>query len=91
MSRLFLEISSITVNNQHVTLLSIKTSSIKSFKVGEDAPQSAVGIPSAGSSAGQLKSYFEELEEKLRVKVSNLKYSKQNCRQSHTVIIIRNK
>ncbi|KAL7826565.1 hypothetical protein AOLI_G00317740 [Acnodon oligacanthus] len=36
--------------------------------VGEDASQSAVGSLSAGSSAGQLKSYFEELEEKLRVK-----------------------
>ncbi|XP_036420011.1 interferon alpha-17-like [Colossoma macropomum] len=35
--------------------------------VGEDASQSAVGSPSAGS-IGQLKSYFEELEEKLRVK-----------------------
>ncbi|KAL7883580.1 hypothetical protein SRHO_G00012480 [Serrasalmus rhombeus] len=38
--------------------------------VGDDASQSAVGGPSAGSSAGQLKSYFEELEEKLRVKTS---------------------
>ncbi|KAL7826568.1 hypothetical protein AOLI_G00317780 [Acnodon oligacanthus] len=40
--------------------------------VGEDASQSAVGSLSAGSSAGQLKSYFEELEEKLRVKVSSM-------------------
>ncbi|KAL7883575.1 hypothetical protein SRHO_G00012330 [Serrasalmus rhombeus] len=38
--------------------------------VGDDASQSAVGRPSAGSSVGQLKSYFEELEEKLRVKTS---------------------
>ncbi|KAL6460616.1 hypothetical protein MHYP_G00305820 [Metynnis hypsauchen] len=38
--------------------------------VGEDASQSAVGSLSAGSSVGQLKSYFEELQEKLRVKSS---------------------
>ncbi|KAL6460615.1 hypothetical protein MHYP_G00305810 [Metynnis hypsauchen] len=40
--------------------------------VGEDASQSAVGSLSAGSSVGQLKSYFEELQEKLRVKVSSM-------------------
>ncbi|KAL6460613.1 hypothetical protein MHYP_G00305790 [Metynnis hypsauchen] len=38
--------------------------------VGEDASQSAEGSFSAGSSVGQLKSYFEQLEEKLRVKSS---------------------
>ncbi|XP_037397658.1 interferon tau-2-like [Pygocentrus nattereri] len=40
--------------------------------VGDDASQSAVGGPSAGSSVAQLKSYFEELEEKLRVKVTSM-------------------
>ncbi|KAI4892031.1 hypothetical protein NFI96_028246 [Prochilodus magdalenae] len=36
--------------------------------VGEEASQSAVDSPSADSSIGELKSYFEELEETLRVK-----------------------